>query len=474
MRVLIHAGQVIAFRTTHRLLRDGWVVVEGDRITALSGARPEGDFDEVIEAPHALLTPGLIDMHAHVTSAPYDRSYVEDTGKPGFYFSGLPELLPAMGAALDVEAQQAAVDFSLAEMTRSGTTTLFEIGWLGDYTAGAVERAGLRAYIGEGYGAARWRTDDGRRMRYDWKPDLGMEGLTAAAEFASRIDGRANGRLRALLTPMQVAMVTPDLLSRTRALAAEMDLPMTLHTAEAVFEFHEMVARHGMTPIEWLEAQDFLSPRLILGHAVFTSGHSWLNHPGRDLAILARHGVTVAHCAWVFARRGVMMESFADYLDAGVTMCLGTDTAPQSMLLAMRMAAVLSKVAARDARRASARDVFDAATLAPARVLGRDDLGRIAPGAKADLLMWDMRGLSLVPLRDPLRNLVFHAQSEDLCDVMVDGEWLMRGRALLRLDARAAAEALEQAANRVWRNIGPGDWAGRGVDALSPPELEEY
>src|SRR5690606_15008668 len=135
----------------------------------------------------------------------------------------------------------------------------------------------------------------------------------------------------------------------------------------------------GMTPIEWLEAQGFLSPRLILGHAIFTSGHSWLNYPGRDLEILARHGVSVAHCAWVFARRGVVMESFADYLAAGVTMCLGTDTAPQSMLQAMRAAAILSKVAARDPRRATARELFDAATLAPARVLGRDDLGRIAP-----------------------------------------------------------------------------------------------
>ncbi len=474
-RILINAGLVIAYRAGgHRLLRDGWVVVEGDRITHVSGQRPEGSFDQTVQMPAGLLTPGLIDMHAHITSAPYDRSYVEDVGKPGFWFSGLPELLPAMGAAMDVAAQQAAVDFSLAELTRSGTTTVFEIGWLGDYTAEAVTRAGLRAYIGEGYGAARWRTHDGRRMSYEWKPDLGLEGLAAAAEFVSRIDGRANGRLRGMLTPMQVAMVTPELLARTKALADDLDVPMTLHAAEAVFEFHEMVQREGMTPIEWLEKQQFLSERLILGHTIFTSGHSWLNHPGRDLQILAQHGTSVAHCAWVFARRGIVMESFADYLDAGVQMCLGSDTAPQSMLKAMRSAAILSKVAGRDCRRASAREVFDAATLAPAKVLGREDLGRIAPGAKADLLIWDMQGFSLAPLRDPLRNLVYYAESEDLCDVMVDGDWLMRDHALLRVDARAASLALQHAAERVWRGIGPGDWAGRTIAELSPVELEDY
>ena len=475
MRRLLRAGHVIAYRDgAHRHLRNGSVVIEGDRIAEVTGAEVTGDFDQVLDLPDALLTPGLIDMHAHITGAPFDRSFVEDVGKPNFYYSGLPELLPAMGAAIDREAEQAAVDFSLAELTRSGTTTVFEIGWMGDYTADAVERAGLRAYIGEGYGAAKWKTRDGRRMSYDWKPDLGMEGLASAADFAARIEGRAEGRIRGLLTPMQVAMVTPELLTRTREIAADLNIPMTLHTAEAVFEFQEMIQREGMTPIEWLEAQSFLSDRLILGHSIFTSGNSWLNHPGRDLQILAEHGTSIGHCAWVFARRGILMESFARYLGAGVTMCLGSDTAPQSMLMAMRAASILSKVADRDCRVATAREVFDAATLAPAKVLGREDLGRIAPGAKADLLAWNTLGFSLAPMRDPLRNLVFYAQPEDLHHVMVDGRWLMSDRRLLRIDEIAVARGLQQAAERVWHNIGPGDWAQRNVNELSPMELDAY
>ncbi|MFD1910870.1 amidohydrolase family protein [Halodurantibacterium flavum] len=474
-RILLTCGWVIAYRDgAHRLLRNGSVVIEGSRIAHVTGGKVEGTFDQRIDLPQGLLTPGLIDMHAHMTSAPYDRSYVEDVGKPGFYFSGLPELLPAMGAAMDGDAERAAVDFSMAELTRSGTTTVFEIGWLGDYTADAAERAGLRAYIGEGYGSARWRTRDGRRMQYDWKPDGGMDGLDAAVAFAHRVDGRAGGRIRAMLTPMQVAMATPELLARTRAVAEELDIPITLHTAEAVFEFQEMIQREGMTPVEWLASQDFLSPRTILGHTIFTSGNSWINYPGRDTQILAEHGASVAHCAWVFARRGIVMESFARYLDAGVNMCLGSDTAPQSMLRAMRAASILSKVADRDCRVATAREVFDAATLAPARVLGRDDLGRIGLGAKADLLIWDMAGFSLAPMRDPLRNLVFYAEAEDLHHVMVDGEWLMADRRLLRVDGTGAARALQEAAERIWSRIGPGDWAGRPVEELSPLELEEF
>ena len=475
MRRLITCGHVIAYRDgAHRLLRNGSVVIENDRVTHVTGGPVDGAFDQRLDLPDALLAPGLIDMHAHITSAPFDRSYVEDVGKPGFCFSGLPELLPAMGAALDAEAIRAATDFSVAELTRNGTTTVFDIGGPGDYTAQALGRAGLRAWIGEGYGAARWRTRDGKRMSYDWKPDGGLPGLDAAADFARRIDGRANGRLTGLMSPMQVAMVTPELLARTRAMAEELDIPVTLHTSEAVFEVNEMIAREGLSPIEWLARQDLLTDRTILGHTIFTSGHSWINYPGRDLEIIAQSGASVAHCAWVFARRGVVMESFARYREAGINMCLGSDTAPQSMLVAMRMASILCKVADRDSRRASAREIFDAATLAPARVLGRDDLGRIAPGAKADLVIWDGLGLSMTPLRDPLRNLVFSAQSDDIAHVMVDGDWLMTDRRLTRLDERQAARGLQDAAERVWRNMGPGDWAGRGIDALSPPELEAY
>lgn len=475
MRRLITCGWIIAYRDgAHRLLRNGSVVVENDRIIDVTGRTVEGDFDQRLELPDTLLTPGLIDMHAHITSAPYDRSYVEDIGKPGFYFSGLPELLPAMVAALDEDAVRAATDFSMAELTRNGTTTVFDIGGPGDYTAEAVEKAGLRAYIGEGYGSAKWRTRDGKRMSFDWKDDLGMPGLEAAQAFAQRIDGKANGRLRGLMSPMQVAMVTPELLKRTRQVAEELDIPVTLHTAEAVFEFHEMVQREGMSPIEWLEKQDFLTERTILGHTIFTSGNSWINYPGHDLEIIADSGASVAHCAWVFARRGIIMESFCGYLDADINMCLGTDTAPQSMLTAMRMASILCKVACNDSRRASAREVFDAATLAPAKVLGRDDLGRIAPGAKADMVAWDVTGFSMTPMRDPLRNLVFSADSEDISHVMVDGDWLMRDGKLLRINEKQVTQGLQTAAEKVWSNMGPGDWAGRGIDQLSPPELEEY
>ena len=106
---------------------------------------------------------------------------------------------------------------------------------------------------------------------------------------------------------------------------------------------------------------------------------------------MADAGCSVAHAVWVFARRGVAMESFARYRAAGVNMSLGTDTNPQSVIEAMRWAAVCSKIVERNTEATTAAHAFDAATLGGARALGRDDLGRIAPGAKADLVLWKAR-----------------------------------------------------------------------------------
>ena len=141
---------------------------------------------------------------------------------------------------------------------------------------------------------------------------------------------------------------------------------------------------------------------------------------------MADHGCSVAHAVWVFARRGVAMESFAKYLARGVNMTLGTDTCPQSMLEAMKFAAVLSKTMERQTETTTAADVFNAATLGGARAVGRDDLGRIAVGAKADLLLFDAASTWLVPLRDPIKNVVYSGQASDVHTVMVNGKIVMR------------------------------------------------
>jgi 5-methylthioadenosine/S-adenosylhomocysteine deaminase len=280
--------------------------------------------------------------------------------------------------------------------------------------------------------------------------------------------------VQGFLAPAQVDTCSEALLRDSKAAADELGVPISLHASQGVWEFQEMTRRHGRTPVEWLADIGFLGPRTVLGHAVFLSGTSWVNFAGDDLGLLASSGTSVSYNAWCFIRRGLVMESFPSYVEAGVNMCLGTDTAPQSMIESLRWTAIAGKVAARRADVSTARQVFDAATVNAAELLGRPDLGRIAAGAKADLLFWRADGFTMTPLRDPIRNLVYYAQPSDLADVLVDGRLLVEDGVVLGADVPAATRRVQEAGERMWSRWPAGDWAGRRLDEVAPQTYSDF
>ena len=469
-RKRIDASHVIAYQDGgHRHLRDGTIVVDGNEIVHVGPAGSwQGRVDETIDARGMVVTPGFINTHTHLYESPLDKSFVEDMGRRQFYLSGLFEYLPVRSAAMDEAAAHACLAYSMAELLRTGTTTVMEIGAYPEEAVRQAGRFGMRLYMGPGYRSGRWYTDDGKEVKYAWDEEAGRRGLERAIRFIEQHDGAQNGRIKGFLSPSQVDTCTEDLLRRSRQAATSLGVPLALHTSQSVNEFLEMTRRHGQTPIEWLREIGFLGPDVILGHCIILAPGSWTNWAGDDIGILADTGTNVAHCVWVFARRGIAMESFARYLARGVTMTLGTDTCPQSMIEGLRYTAVVSKIVDRQTEVATAADVFNAATLAGARALGRDDLGRIAPGAKADLLLWRGDSLFMTPLRDPIRNIVYAASAEDLDTVLIDGEVRLRGRAVPGVDLAELTRDLQAAGERMWANVAKGDWAGRAIDELAP------
>jgi len=247
-----------------------------------------------------------------------------------------------------------------------------------------------------------------------------------------------------------------------------------VHTSQSVVEFNEMLQRHGKTPIAWLNDLGVLGENTVLGHAIIVGGSSWTNYPAGDVAIMAEAGCSVAHAVWVFARRGVLMESFALYRTAGINVALGTDTNPQSVIEAMRWAAVCSKIVERNTEATTAAHAFDAATLGGATALGRDDLGRIAVGATADLVLWKAASWTMTPLRDPIKNIVYNAAAEDVDRVYVGGRLVVdQGRVLAADEAKILAD-LQAGGDRMWPKMKQFDWANRDADELSPQTYREW
>jgi 5-methylthioadenosine/S-adenosylhomocysteine deaminase len=471
---LYRAGWIVAFQEDeHRILRDGCLVVEDDRVTFV-GSTYDGTVDRTVDLPDRIITPGLINTHAHLDESPIDKSVQEDVGNRQFWLTGLIEILPTEMAGLDEEGARACLDYSLIELARTGTTTVLQMGGIEEYAADAIEASGLRGYVAPMYRSGRWFTPDGKRVDYAWDEDDGRSGLDRATAYVERLSGRPDGRVQGFLAPAQVDTCSEALLRDSKAAADELGVPISLHASQGVWEFQEMTRRHGRTPVEWLADIGFLGPRTVLGHAVFLSGTSWVNFAGDDLGLLASSGTSVSYNAWCFIRRGLVMESFPTYVEAGVNMCLGTDTAPQSMIESLRWTAIAGKVAARRADVSTARQVFDAATVNAADLLGRPDLGRIAAGAKADLLFWRADGFTMTPLRDPIRNLVYYAQPSDLADVLVDGRLLVEDGVVLGADVPAATRRVQEAGERMWTRWPAGDWAGRRLDEVAPQTYSDF
>ncbi len=473
-RTMLRASHIIAWQDgSHRHLRDGVIVWEGNRIVHV-GKRFDGPCDHVVDAPGKVVTPGLINTHVHLTESPLDKSFVEDRGPRQFYLSGLYEFLSARDGAISDEARRACVSYSVPELLMSGTTTVMEIGGHGDWVVEECGRAGLRAYVGQAYRSGRWLTRNGRTVNYEWFPDDGVGAFERAVSFVEKISGTFNDRIHGFLTPSQIDTCSEALLRRSRAAATGMRVPLALHTSQSVIEFHEMTRRNGCTPIEWLEKIGFLGPDVILGHCIIPGESSWANYHADDIGILADTGSNVAHAVWVFCRRGIAMESFGRYLQRGVNMTIATDTCPQSMIEAMRWTAVVGKIIDRRTDVATATDVFNAATIGGAKALGRDDLGRLTPGAMADMLIWNGDSVFMTPLRDPVRNIVYSAQAEDLRDVVIDGNYVMRERVVPGFDPVQLGKGVQKAAEAMWDGMKDCDWANRSVEVLSPSSFAPF
>ena len=179
----------------------------------------------------------------------------------------------------------------------------------------------------------------------------------------------------------------------------------------------------------------------------------------------------MAHCPSPFARYGQTLEDFGRYRRAGVNIGLGTDVSPHNLIEEMRLAAILARVAARDIATTSTAAIFHAATIGGAIALGRDDIGRLATGARADLVLVDLANPFMLPARDPLRSLVYTAADRAVQTVFVDGEKVVESGRVLTLDHAEALALLADAQARMEANVPHQDWARRRADEIAPLSL---
>jgi 5-methylthioadenosine/S-adenosylhomocysteine deaminase len=467
-----HADWIIAWNEAegrHEYLRDGDVVFTDDRI-GFVGRGYSGPADREISGRGRMVMPGLVNIHAHPASEPFNRGLMEERGSPRLGMSSLYEFMLLVRP--DEDARRAAALFAVSELLKSGVTTFTDYsatraGWIDDLAG-----SGIRACLAPSYRSARWFTRNGHRVEYEWNEAAGREAMAEALRVIDAAAQHESGRLFGMLAPAQVDTCTEELLQASVEAAKARTAPLQIHASQSVVEFREMTARHGKTPLEWLDGIGVLYDGAIVAHCIFVDEHSWIRWPRKgDLERMARSGASVAHCPNIFARRGILLEDFGKYRRLGINIGLGTDTFPHNFIDEMRWATVLCKVAAENVEATSLAQVFHAGTVGGAKALLRSDLGRLAPGCKADLSLVDLAHPSLQPVRDPLKSLVFSGLDRPITDVFVDGRQVMADGEVRTVDVRAVTEAMSRGQRAALARVSEADYARRPLDEIFPMTL---
>ena len=421
LSVLVKGGLIVTQNWKREVVK-GDVLIEGDKISAVGHVktRPE----EIVDATGCIVMPGLINCHTHVAMA-LMRSVADDVKLEKFL-----DRTFAIDAKRTPEDVEIGAALGCLEMVRSGTTTFLDMYYDEDRVAKAVEKVGLRGYLG-------WTVLDEKFTTQKGKPIKNCENFIRAHKDRPLV--------KPIVSLQGVYVCSKETWLASRELAAKEKTFCHYHVSETRHEVYEHQKKTGRRPVEYLAEIGFLGKGDVAAHGV------WLTI--NEIRQLAKAGVSVAHCPvsnMKLASGGVapVPEMHAEK----VNVCLGTDGCSSNntldMFSEMKFASLMHKAHKWDADVMSAQRCLDMATIDAAKAIGAEKmLGSIEPGKKADLVILDCNRASMVPTRqdNAVANIVYASSSHAVRDLVVDGKFVLRDWKISTVDEPALGPATESA-----------------------------
>ena len=375
------------------------ILIEGNRFARLD-ADPLTPAGEVIDGSGKAILPPFYNTHTHAAMTLL-RGYADDMPLDTW----LKDYIWPKEDSLTPEDIYEGSVLAIKEMIKSGTVFFNDMYFATDQTIRAVADMGVRACIGTTFMDAHplaLRTEKAAAIRAWQDPTGGRIGIAAA--------------------PHAVYTASEETLRFAASLAREAGIPLHIHIAETRSEVDDCLREHGMSPVKYLDSIGFLGPDVIAAHCVHVDKD--------DIAILARRGVTVSHCPCSNMKLGSGIFPYADMIEAGVKISLGTDGCSSNNNLDMReemkFAALLSKCQGNPGL-LPAPLALQWATEAGAKAFGID-AGVIAEGKLADAILVDLQNERFQPLHNLVSDWVYSADSSCVDTVICDGRILMKGR----------------------------------------------
>jgi 5-methylthioadenosine/S-adenosylhomocysteine deaminase len=431
-------GLIVTMNALGDQIPQGAVAIRGQNIVAL------GPMDEVLSqwtAPNlidcqgAVIIPGLVNTHTHVPMSLL-RGLVDDLRLDVWLFG---YMLPVEREFVSPEFCRWGTLLSCAEMIRSGVTCFADMYYYEHEVALAAAGAGMRAVCAET--VMKWPTPDAESFD---------TALSLCRNFVE--EWRGHALIVPAVGPHAPETSTPELLLESARIAIDYGVPVLVHVAETSGGADEARAVYGMSSVEALERHGILEAHVLAAHCVHVTP--------QERSLMARHRVGVAHNPTSNLKLASGLADVAGMVRDGLAVGIGTDgqasNNDQDMFEEMRLTALLSKGISQDPTAVPARQAFSMATIEGARALGLDHLtGSLEEGKRADISVVSLSALHNVPRFDlspdnVYSQLVYAAKASDVRHVLVDGQWLMRDRALMTIDE----EQVRTEAQRIAAQVG--------------------
>lgn len=417
IETLLHARWVVPVEPSGVVLEHHSIAIDEGRIAAVL---PSGEAHRTfkartdVELDHHALIPGFVNAHTHAAMSLL-RGIADDLPLMEWLQQ---HIWPAEQKWVSEQFIHDGTQLAVAEMLRSGTTCFNDMYFFPEVTARVAAGAGMR--VCAGMILVDFPTS------YAGGPDeYFAKGLALQDEY------KHHPLVRCAFAPHAPYTVSDTPLRRVQVLSDELDLPVHMHVHETAVEVSDSLKACGQRPLQRLHGLGLLSPSLLAVHM------TQLNDADRQL--VADSGATVVHCPESNLKLASGFCAVQKLVDDGVNVALGTDGAASNndldMIGEMRTAALLAKAVHGDASALPAGDVLRMATLNGARALGLgDDTGSLTAGKWADITAVDLGRLETRPLYDPVSQLVYAAGREQVSDVWVAGQHLLKSRELTQLD----------------------------------------
>ncbi len=436
--IALNADVLVTMDAQRREIRDGALVADGPAVQWV-GATAElppqyrrmvdDGTAQVLDMRGRVVMPGLVNTHHHMYQS---LTRAVPAAQDAELFSWLTNLY-MLWSHLTPEMIHVSTQTAMAELMLSGCTTtsdhlyLYPNGARLDDSIAAAQQMGMRFH------AARGSMSLGR-SKGGLPPDAVVEEEEAILRDSLRLiqqyhDSARHSMLRVVLAPCSPFSVTRELMRESAVLARAHGVSLHTHLAENDNDVAFSREKFGLTPAQYAESLGWVGPDVWHAHCVKLDAEG--------IALFARTGTGVAHCPCSNMRLASGIAPVRTMRDAGVPVGLGVDGSASNdgahMLGEARQALLLQRVGHGPAAM-GAREALEIATLGGARVLGRDDIGALAPGMSADFVAFDMSGVGYAGAgHDPVAALVFCTPT-DVSTSVINGRVVVRDGLLLTAD----------------------------------------